>query len=708
MSRTSQVLDRLDSLYHDWLRGVGGEARKGQLHMIRAIAETFLYEADGERLAAIEAGTGTGKTLAYLLSGAVCAEALDKKLVVATSTVMLQEQVLRELGNIAAHTALDIKAGVVKGRGRYLCPLKLDQKRASAQGDLGFEDASKGRSAHSDSSALMLALAEAWHAGIWDGDRDNWTEALPSLLWRELTNSRVGCLKDRCAHFRVCPFFLARDASREFDLMVVNQDLLLADLTLGGGVILPKLEDVLIVIDEAHHLAEKARRWASCAADPGGLATFAHEVGETLGKAAGLLSEDRALRESVDIFAERQQLLASPEGLLIDALSRLKFESDHKDSGLCYFDAGRLPDEMRVLCEELSAHLRVLAEQAWKFVEAIESELDEKHSDAPRMRHEALLIELREQASALDAQSSVMLDFSPPPTHAPDNAKEMPPTLLEQRVRWSIRVSGDGGAQRFGLRSAPLFPGDRLHGTLWSQAYGVVCTSATLRGMGSFDTFKLETGIGDDARLTHIESSFPYRDMVTLRILKYMANPRDARAHTGDIIKALPDLMREERSGLILFTSWRQLFEVHKRLPAKVRKHMLVQDSFAAARLVETHKHAIDDGKRSYLMGVASLAEGLDLPDEYCRHVIIARLPFMVPTDPVERALREWYEAQNEDAFRALSLPYASLKLRQACGRLIRNENDYGRITLLDSRAANSAWGREIVDSLPAYKVEQN
>jgi len=703
MNRHSRVQDRLDGLYHDWLRGVSGEARRGQRHMMRAIAETFLHEPDGERLAVIEAGTGTGKTLAYLLAGSVCADELDKTLVVATSTVMLQEQVLRELGNIASHTALDIKAGVVKGRGRYLCPLKLDQKRASAQGELSLEeDAPEGRDAHSDSSGLVLALAEAWHAGTWDGDRDNWGEALPTQLWRELTNSRVGCLRDRCAHFRVCPFFLARDASREFDLMVVNQDLLLADLSLGGGVILPKLEDAVIVIDEAHHLAEKARRWASCAADPGGLAAFVHEVGQTLGATAGLLGEDPALRESVETFAERQRLLASPEGLLIDALSRLQFETDRKETGLCYFDAGQLPDELRVLCEELSAHLRVMAEQAWKFVEAMESELDELPQNAPRARHEALLIELREQASSLDAQSSVMLDFSPPP----ERPQDAPPTLLEQRVRWSIRNAENGGAHRFGLRSAPLFPGDRLHGTLWSQAYGVVCTSATLRGMGSFDTFKLETGIGDGARLEHIESSFPYRDMVTLRIPRRVANPRDGRAHTGDIAKALPDLMREERSGLILFTSWRQLFEVQKRLPAKVRKQLLVQDSFAAARLVETHKHAIDSGKRSYLMGVASLAEGLDLRDEYCRHVIIARLPFMVPTDPVERALREWYEAQNEDAFRALSLPYASLKLRQACGRLIRNENDYGRITLLDSRAANSAWGREIVDSLPAYRVE--
>ena len=705
MNLNHEVQDRLDGLYHDWLQGVAGEPRKGQRQMIRAIAETFLHEVDGERLAAIEAGTGTGKTLAYLLAGSVCAQVLDKKLVVATSTVMLQEQVLRELANIASHTTLEIKAGVVKGRGRYLCPLKLDQKRAGAQGDLALGGHAGDQPAPDGSGELVLRLAESWQTGVWDGDRDKWVEELPQSLWRELTNSRIGCLKDRCVHYSVCPFFLARDASREFDLMVVNQDLLLADLSLGGGIILPSLEDALIVIDEAHNLAEKARRWASCAADPGGLVAFGSEVGQTLGAAAGLLGDDDALREAVDIFAQALRLLASPEGLLVDALSKLEFESGvsaDKASGLCYFDEGRLPAEILVLCEELSAHLRVMAEQAWKLVEATENELDGLSPDASRARHERLLIELREQASSLETQASVMLDFSPPP----ENPKEVPPTLLERRVRWSIREAQSGQTQQFGLRSAPLFPGDRLQQTLWSEAYGVVCTSATLRGMGSFDTFKLETGIGEAACLTHIESSFPYRDMVTLRLPREIASPRSARDHTRDIVSALPDLMLEERSGLILFTSWRQLLDVNKRLPAKTRKHLLAQGAFAASRLVETHMRAIDSGRRSYLIGVASFAEGLDLPDEYCRHVIIARLPFMVPTDPVERALREWYESQNEDAFRVLSLPYASLKLRQACGRLVRNENDYGRITLLDSRAANTGWGREIVDSLPAYKVE--
>ena len=719
MNQSDELLRRIDGLYDAWLTGVGGEPRNGQRHMMRLIAQSILHEVDGERLAVVEAGTGTGKTLAYLLAGVVCAQALSKKLVVATSTVMLQEQVLRELAHIISHTELKIKAGVVKGRGRYLCPLKLDQKRANLQAQLGLDAAQTALTGNLEDQSLedeeeveeveqslpdvtLVNLARAWRNGEWDGDRDHWTGTAPGGLWRELTNSRAGCLRDRCAHFSNCPFFLARDESRQFDLIVTNQDLLLADLSLGGGAILPVPEESILVIDEAHNLAGKARRWASCAADPGNFERMGREAGKAIGSACSLLEDCEELRESVDQFEQRLSLLGSPERLLVRALSELEFESDSKTSGLCYFREGKLPDDLLELGQELSAHLQVMAREASNCTEAVEQALDALSADQPRGYHEALLIELREQTSRLNEQGGVMLDFSPPP----EDAKEPYPLQAEERVRWSVCDREGSGGPSFGLRSAPLFPGNRLELTLWSRCYSALCTSATLRGLGSFDNFKLETGIGEKAHFEHIESPFPFADMVTMHVPTEVASPRANKSHTTDIVRLLPKLLLEEKSGLILFTSWWQLLEVYRRLPARSRKQVLSQDAMGSKQLLRAHKQAVDAGKRSYLMGVASLTEGLDLPDEYCRHVIIAKLPFMVPTDPVERALSDWYEANSENPFRALSLPYASLKLRQACGRLVRNENDYGRITLLDSRAANTPWGREILDSLPAYRME--
>lgn len=720
MSPRDELLRRLNGLYDDWLVAVGGEPRVGQRQMMRIIAESFLVAADGERLAVVEAGTGTGKTVAYLLAGTLCAEALEKKLVIATSTVMLQEQVVREILRLASHTSLSIKAGVVKGRGRYLCPLKLEQKQANAQAELVLESSSgasesgldgdlaedeEDEDADVESGRRVLAsLAQAWNAGDWDGDRDHWTGALPGGLWRELTNSRVGCLRERCAHFNNCPFFLARDESRQFDLLVTNQDLLLADLLLGGGVILPAPEDSIIIIDEAHNLAGKARRWASYAAEPGTFERLGREAGKTIASAWRLLGDDDGLevQDSVDRFEERLRLLKSPQDQLVRVLSSLRFESDHKESGLCYFPGGELPSEMLSLGEELSAHLQVMAKEAAKCAQAVEQALDDSPADDQKRTYEALLIELREQTSRLSEQAAVMLDFSPLPAPA-DEQQAMPG---EARVRWSVCDKEGAGNANFGLRSAPLFPGTRLETILWSRCYAALCTSATLRGLGSFESFKLDTGIGEQAVFEYIESPFPYVDMVTMRVPAEVASPRAGKSHTNDVVRLLPKLLLEEKTGLILFTSWRQLLEVDRRLPARSRKLVLSQGTMGSKQLIREHMRAVDAGKRSYLMGVASLTEGLDLPDEYCRHVIIAKLPFMVPTDPVERALSEWYEANFDSAFRALSLPYASLKLRQACGRLVRNENDYGRITLLDSRAANTPWGREILDSLPPYRLD--
>ncbi len=705
-----RILGQLETLYREWLASIGGEARRGQWRMMQSIVETCLHDTDGERLAAIEAGTGTGKTLAYLLAGAMCARALEKKLLIATSTVVLQEQVLRELTNIATHTSLEFKAGVVKGRGRYLCPLKLEQQSApQAQLDLGAgeEPRTTAGEERTDSAVnetdarhthLLTELADAWRAGEWDGDRDHWTGDLPWSLWHGLTNSRAGCLREHCLHYRVCPFFLARTDSESFDLLVVNQDLLLADLTIGGGAILPKPEEVIAVIDEAHNLADKARRSASRAANPGGFMTIGQQTGETLERALKLLGHDEELREAAEIFAERLQLLAAPAGGLTKALSGLEFESSGKDAGLCYFAGGRLPDKLLELSDQVHAHLEVMAAQTAKILKALQAALDNLSAAESRGPYEALLIDLGEQAAHLQEQAMVMHNFAPVPESSATDA------ACGQRVRWSVQDRQRSGSHSFGLCDAPLFPGELLSELLWPRFHAVLCTSASLRGLGSFSNFQRETGIAACARLEHIESPFPYRDMVTLRVPRGLANPRYFREHTNDIAHLLPDLMAEEKAGLILFTSWRQLNEVHRRLPPKCRKQVLSQDAFAAGRLVQKHKAAVDRGRRSYLMGVASFAEGLDLPDEYCRHVIIAKLPFMVPTDPVQRAMREWYEAHNEDAFRTLSLPCASLKLAQACGRLVRNENDYGRITLLDNRADSTAWGRELLDSLPPYR----
>ena len=167
----------------------------------------------------------------------------------------------------------------------------------------------------------------------------------------------------------------------------------------------------------------------------------------------------------------------------------------------------------------------------------------------------------------------------------------------------------------------------------------------------------------------------------------------------------LPQLLHDEPSGLVLFTSWRQMNEVVGQLPEHFLAKLKIQGDGSKQALLVDHRQSVDDGEPSYIIGLASFAEGVDLPDDYCRHVVIVKLPFSVPDDPLDQALAEWVEARGGNAFYEISVPDAALKLVQACGRLIRHEHDHGRITLLDKRIVTQRYGRALLESLPPYKL---
>ena len=165
----------------------------------------------------------------------------------------------------------------------------------------------------------------------------------------------------------------------------------------------------------------------------------------------------------------------------------------------------------------------------------------------------------------------------------------------------------------------------------------------------------------------------------------------------------MPELLDQADGTLVLFSSRRQMTTVYEGLPSTLQERILKQDVQSKKALIEQHKHIIDAGGQSVLFGLASFAEGVDLPARYCEHVIIAKIPFSVPDDPREAALSEWVEAQGGNAFKEISVPDAGAKLLQACGRLLRTERDSGQITILDTRLLTKPYGRQLLESLPAF-----
>ena len=213
----------------------------------------------------------------------------------------------------------------------------------------------------------------------------------------------------------------------------------------------------------------------------------------------------------------------------------------------------------------------------------------------------------------------------------------------------------------------------------------------------------MRAGTPNDATYTVVPSPFNY-EAGELIVPAMSSEPNNADAHTEELIELIPEILAEDKGGLVLFSSRRQMENVFEGLPLKWQRIVLCQNDYSKQELLRRHKEQIDKGEQSVLFGLASFAEGVDLPGDYCSHVVIAKIPFSVPDQPVESALSEWIEMRGGNPFMDISVPDASLRLVQASGRLLRTESDRGKVTLLDRRIVSKRYGRALLDSLPPFR----
>ena len=249
--------------YRQFLKSRDLKPRLGQKQMIAAIANSLGHSDADKRLGVIEAGTGTGKTVGYLLSALPIARAKEKTVVVATGTIALQEQlILKDIPDLLEACGWDHQVALVKGRGRYVCNMRLEQCldaiKSKEAGLFLFED-EMPFNPNAQSEALYQELSESLESNSWDGDRDAWDTRIPDADWQTLTVDHRQCTGRRCQFVDQCPFFKARAELEEADCIVANHDLVMADLALGGGAILPPPEDCIYIFDEGHRLGEIGR-----------------------------------------------------------------------------------------------------------------------------------------------------------------------------------------------------------------------------------------------------------------------------------------------------------------------------------------------------------------------------------------------------------------------------------------------------------------
>ncbi|MFC2990633.1 ATP-dependent DNA helicase DinG [Halomonas tibetensis] len=697
----------IQAAYRRVLEGLDLTPRYGQRLMIAEIARTLAgIEVDeagkrvsDEHVCVLEAGTGTGKTLAYLLAALPVAKARGKRLVVATATVALQEQVLhQDLPSLKAHSGIDFSYALAKGRGRYICVARLDQTLDGTEDNPTYslferELASGG----DDFQALAQSLGEAYGNGRWEGDRDSWPEAIPDDHWRKLTVDHRQCTNRRCGHFAACAFFRARRDLEQADIIVANHDLVLADLSLGGGVVLPDPGDCIHVFDEGHHLPDKALNHFTHRFAVGGalgwLRTLKKSLTElnqalavqpTLARLLATLPQAiEALEPKLgEAFALGHQLAGRPEGLVGGEEAR-----QHR------FEMGRAPEALKELAGALLVIFAELSRTLESMADILRESLDpDKHTGLPREQAEAwlpLLALLHGRALEAHALWQAFAETDP---------EGEPP-----RARW-LALERFGADPELTFSASPVSAAHTLAKSLWGTTFGAVITSATLTALGRFERLQERAGLANRYRYQRLPSPFDYSRAV-LSVPREAVDPADREGHERAIVEFVQALGKQE-AVLMLFSSRAQLRAVEKALPKALGERVLAQDRLPKRELITRHRARVDAGEGSIIFGLASFAEGIDLPGDYLTHVVITRLPFAVPDDPVGATLAEWIESRGGNPFMRISVPDASIKLVQACGRLIRKESDSGRITLLDRRVLTRRYGRALLDSLPPFVRE--
>jgi ATP-dependent DNA helicase DinG len=693
-----------ESLAHIAKNLPGFQPRAAQRQMIAAVANTLACSKKskddivqkGESILVIEGPTGTGKSLAYLLPAIVMAKSLAKKLVISSATIMLQEQLLnKDLQFIKKHAGLNITFSIAKGRGRYACTHRLAQHLNND--DTLFDEQRSIISLRAQST--FQQLADLLNKEDWSGDRDNLAENIPDDIWSQITNDRHGCIKNHCAYFSTCPFFIARKQIEEADVIIANHDLLLADILMGGGVVLPAPADSFYCIDEAHQLADKAVNQFAAYHSINASLNWLDKAGPTLNRLTLAMKSSNHAEKMQKLFGEISNDLIDLRRLL----SQLPAQQMHHDnlSGkyVIRFTHGILPQAFFIISQNLLFRTQGLKTELTNAIENLKKIIN-SHATSDKRLLERTLTEL----SIGHGRISNMVEVWQLMTT--ENQVDIPP--IAKWITTEIKQKGDN--HDYSLFASPVRASDMLREHLWKKVAGAILTSATLRSLGSFNLILEATGLNHfpNVNCVALASPFNYQQQGQLVIPNMRSDPKDSVKHTQEIISLLPKIMNtaegEGTGTLVLFASKKQMQDVAAGLASDIQQLLLIQGQLSKEKIIKEHFSRIDANQPSILFGLASFAEGLDLPANYCTHVIIAKLPFAVPDDPVTQTLAEWIEHNGGNAFFQISLPHASIKLTQAVGRLLRSETDTGTITILDTRLKTKPYGRLLLNNLPPFR----
>jgi len=673
------------------------ELRQEQLQMLESVTTAF----NNNEISLIEAGTGTGKTLSYLVPAVNWALKNEERVVISTNTINLQEQLIdKDIPLLYDAFDDDFNYSLVKGMRNYLCLLRTE----TIQDGL-FEMADDDEVGSIDDILEWANVTE-------DGSLSDLNFTPPDSVWEKVSAESDSCLRARCPYYSRCFFYKSRREIASSQLLIVNHHLLFSDLAIKSASessdagILPPFKRV--IFDEAHHLNDAATSHFGMRATKFGILRVLRRLKRKGkgGQGKGLIYYTAALATKLIKMQKKgvvNELLKKVDDLLstkVDTLEQYVGDSFDALYTLCLGvvqenGSGKEEINIRITDEILKLEgwenidkkfsiLRIRLKELHEEIKAITDILIDYEVEYDIAK---LIVEFRGVGNKLDYYSDVVSTF----LSAEDDGF----------VRWVEGRMGRGGILS-GIGLSPLDVSPTLKERLYSKCDTVVMTSATMAVNKNFGFLKSGLGLEDEQRVDEqiLPSPFNYEEQLLLMIPDDIPEPGNvgyAEAISGLIKNAV---MASKGNALILFTSYTLLETVYRNIHGELEDEgilALKQGAFPRARLLD--KFRIEDN--SVLFATDSFWEGVDVPGDALKLVIIARLPFRVPTEPIIEARVEFMENQGLNSFTDYSVPVAVLKFKQGFGRLIRTRTDKGAVLVLDKRLISKFYGKYFLNSLP-------
>ena len=681
--------------------------RAVQKQMMQEVASAFsrsskteysLNQANlGESILLIEAPTGVGKSLAYLLPGIILAQRRNKQLIVSSATIALQHQLVHsDLPQLRYASNLSFSYCLVKGRNNYFCPYRAEEVGLQPVQSTFLEIDRLNGELSGDEQQKIKDILSDFRSGQFNGDKDSYKEVIPAHLWRKINNQKEYCLGTSCPQKGNCPYLQLREQMSVCDVIVVNHSVLLSDIALGSGVLLPPPNKSFYCIDEAHHFPAKAVQHFAAKHS---IKEFSLLL-ELLKKLAHYsliqipitVSIAHQIAQKLDTF---QQMIFLCRDFLYSQLNSSGVLRCN-DSGNWIIELSATQEKQwHIIIDNMDTLLTFLFQRLTEAKQLLIKEAKNSTTVLASWSMLSIALNLCEQIAALWHLFAFNCTKNEQPV-----AKWL--SFNKQQEKGEEKGSVD-----ITLHASLISASRTLVDRLWHTCAGAILTSATLRTLCSFDCLLEQTGLKELPliRVCALDSPFDLKKQAQFHVPAMRYSPKQVPAHTQEIIEYIPKLIDFEKAAgtLFLFSSKKQLNQVYMGLDKSYQSHILVQGSMSVESLIKMHEARIQAGRASIVFGLSSFSEGIDLRGNLCTHVIIAKIPFAVPDNPIDQVYAAWLKQNKRNFFYEVALPYAALRLIQAAGRLIRTETDHGRVTILDNRLLKAHYGALLMQSFSAF-----